>query len=75
MANESVETKLKTIQKRLVNYFDCDCSVTLNGDLIHVEIDDVSPFKADFKLTTFTEYYEGNVHDFYDMLISLYYNS
>ena len=43
--------------------------------MIHVMVDDTQPFHARFTREIFEEYYEGNISEFFDLIVSMYYNS
>lgn len=71
----NIVQKLAKIQTKLGDHFNCDCRVTLEDEMIYITIDDTQPFHARFTRKIFEDYYEGNISEFFDLIVSMYYNS
>lgn len=71
----NIVQKLAKLQTKLGDHFNCECIVTLEDDIIVVLIEDTQPFHARFTRKIFEEYYDGNITEFFDLIVSMYYNS
>ena len=71
----NIVQKLANLQTKLGDHFNCECRITLEDEMIYVLIDDTQTFHARFTRKIFEEYYEGNIPEFFDLIVSMYYNS
>lgn len=67
--------KLVSLRRKLETKLDCECLVTLEADILTIEIKAVSPYKVSYPISVFEEFYDSSVPDFADLIVSMYYNN